>query len=88
MAESKPVVAMNKAQGLELSMTSTGRQLDVVLAAGSGLWRIAYADGKPGGLPEKYLGRYTSQHIAQEDLDKFIGETWDVADEHTKRKSA
>lgn len=87
MAESKAPVAKTKEEGIKLSITSTGRQLGVIPVLGTGLVKIAFLEG-PGKLPDKYNGKYTATHLAKADLDLFVAETWDVAEEHTKRKSA
>jgi hypothetical protein len=64
----------------------TGRKLGIVPVRGSGHYQIAYVDGKPGSLPEKYAGRYTGQARAKRDLELFLNDLWDISDKATKKK--
>jgi hypothetical protein len=64
----------------------TGRKLGVLPVKGAGMFTIHYVDGKPGMLPEKYSGRYTGLLAAEDALEKFLHELWDVSDSATKKK--
>lgn len=80
-------IAKNLKEGLAHGVTATGRQLGIVGAKIHGLYKIQYIDGRPGSLPEKLQGRYTGIKYAQLDLDRFIKETWDFAEENTPKRS-
>ena len=78
---------MNREESIKNYITATGRKVGTVPVPGSGLWKIRYADGKPGPVPEKWQGRYTSGLNAQQAALVFVTETWDVAEEHTKKRA-
>lgn len=70
------------------TVTATGRKLKVDNIEGTSLYRIRYADGTQGRVPDKYAGNYTSIHLAEHALKTFVDETFKVAEDHIKKKSA
>jgi hypothetical protein len=85
--ESKAKPAQNLVEGLEQSMTSTGRVVGIEPVRGSSMYRLVYKDIKPGSFPERYSGRYTSLKEAEYDLRSYIKDTWEIAEAHNKSKN-
>ncbi len=72
------VAHQEKSLGVEDRKLPSGRELCVEVTRGHGLWRIGFADRKPGFLPDKYAGKYTKPEYAEEDLKKYLREHWEV----------
>lgn len=80
-------MAVNKEEGIKKNTTATGRVLGVVPVPGTSFCRIAYVDKKEGRIPDKWAGKYTSAGYAQRDIETFVAETWDVAEENVKKRA-
>jgi hypothetical protein len=65
--------------------TATGRVVGSKLTDNGSLYHLCYVDGKPGNLPEKYSGLYTSPGQVDVAIRSFVEETFQVAEESIGR---
>lgn len=86
MAESE-VLTRDKA--IPENILPTGRKLGIVpVKTGHGLYEITYTDGKGGVVPNDLVGRFTGTRWAQDALNRFLEEMWDMSDKASKKKDA
>lgn len=59
--------------------TPNGRILGTARDEIFGFWKVVYADGKNGGIPEPLDGKYTSEPRAREAIRTFLLGAWTQA---------
>lgn len=79
---------LTREEGLKDGITPTGRKIAVEPIKHSALYRIQFADGKGGLLPDNLRGMYTSRPRANEDLTKYLKDFWDTSDSVKKKEKA
>lgn len=76
MGNTQLVDAPSVGAGRSQFLTPQGRELVISQIKGTALYRINFADGQPGLLPDKYSGRYTKPEYAADDIKLCLKEIW------------
>lgn len=78
---------LNRENAIKDNVTPTGRKYGVFLCQNSMLFKIAFADSKPGDIPSHLAGLWTKAEWAQNEIQKHLEKMWDMSD-HVTSKNA
>jgi hypothetical protein len=74
------ILKQGKEWAIKEGYTPTGRKLGVGQVANTALYRIQYIDDKPSRMHPPYDGMYTKPVLAQDDLNNYLKEFWDLSE--------
>jgi hypothetical protein len=77
----------NREEALKENLTPTGRKYGIFLCSNSTLFKIGFADNKPGDIPDTLKGLWTKAEWAQKEIQKHLTQMWDMSD-HITNKNA
>ena len=72
---------LTREHAMENNLTPQGKKLKIYHVSNTSLYKICFEDG--GQLAQEVSGLFTSPHLAQEQITKYLKRRWATAEKNT-----